>query len=62
MERQENYSSDGESGLQRRCEGGIHPTDGDGMERSIHEEDDNQMEECHGESETMDYDIHEPHD
>ena len=48
--------------LQRRCEGGIDLTDGDGMGGFIHGEDGNRMEERHRESETMDYEIHEPHD
>ena len=32
------------------------------MERSIHGQNGDWMEEHHGESETMDYEIHEPHD
>ena len=46
----------------RRQEGGIRSTDGDGLEGFIHGENGNRMEECHGETETLDYEIHEPHD
>ena len=48
--------------LQGRYEGGIHPTDGDGMGGPIHGENGNWMEAHHGEIETLDNEIHEPHD
>ena len=48
--------------LQVRREGGIHPTDGDGTGGPISGENGNRTEERHGETETMDNEIHEPHD
>ena len=60
-ERQANQSPAEGYKFQGRREGGIHPTDGDGMGGHIYGENGNRMEERQGETETMDNEIHEPH-
>ena len=46
--------------FQGRREGGIYPTDGDGIGGPIYGENGNQMDMHHGETETMDNEMYEP--